>query len=427
MSKRNLEGLVNSDANTLYDVRVTPTGQVYAAGSFAGTLNVDGIEFQSIQSSRDALIISIDPQTGTLLTAELFGGPGGDSVRILKVDSDGRIHAVSYTNSPSLRFPSVSEAFTTDGSDNGFISVFTPVTPGSPPIADAGPSQTGVEDDLLIFDASASSDPDGDTLTYQWDFGDGETVETDTPTVSHAFAYGETFELTLTVLDGNGNSDTATTWATVEEDNDVPVADAGGPYSGTENQPVTFDASQSFDFDNQDGTPANDQSLTYFWDFGDDGSIDATTTEKEVDHVFASAGTYALRLIVDDGVASSESTTTVEITEAPTGIEMYIYDIRFESRRGGKDYRAIVEIRTVFGDLPVQDVAVKVDFAGTSYSLETDGNGIARTSWERKLASGTYYADAYDLALRGHIWDPFAFDLEDDSDRDGKADARLFV
>ena len=51
---------------------------------------------------------------------------------------------------------------------------------------------------------------------------------------------------------------------------------------------------------------------------------------------------------------------------------------------------------------------------------------IARTSWERNLAEDNYYADAYDLALAGFVWNPF-LDLEDDSDGDGKPDDLLLV
>ena len=72
-------------------------------------------------------------------------------------------------------------------------------------------------------------------------------------------------------------------------------------------------------------------------------------------------------------------------------------------------------------------VTLKVDFAGSTYTLTTDSNGIAHTSWIRNLGSGSHYADAYDLALAGYSWSPFAFDLEDDSDGDGKPDDVLVL
>jgi uncharacterized delta-60 repeat protein len=129
------------------------------------------------------------------------------------------------------------------------------------------------------------------------------------------------------------------------------------------------------------------------------------------------------------GTATATVTVTVDgVDEPPTSdTAIYVYDIRFESKRRGKDWRAVVEIRDE-DNAPVAGVTVKVDFAGTTYTLTTDSNGIARTAWERNLASDDYYADAYDLALTGYVWDPFSIALEeDDSDGDGKPDELLMV
>ncbi len=75
----------------------------------------------------------------------------------------------------------------------------------------------------------------------------------------------------------------------------------------------------------------------------------------------------------------------------------------------------------------VAGMKLKVDFAGTTYTLTTDSNGIACTSWKRNLSSGAYYADAYDLVLEGFIWSPFDIDHEDDSNGDGNPDDLLVV
>ena len=44
------------------------------------------------------------------------------------------------------------------------------------PLAIAGPDQTNNEGDTVAFDASGSSDADGDALTFSWSFGDGGQV-----------------------------------------------------------------------------------------------------------------------------------------------------------------------------------------------------------------------------------------------------------
>lgn len=110
--------------------------------------------------------------------------------------------------------------------------------------------------------------------------------------------------------------------------------------------------------------------------------------------------------MTDDDGAASTSTTTVEISAAPSETPLFISDIRFELRRWQTQWRAVLDVRSAADDMPVAGVTLKVDFTGSTYSLTTDSNGIARTSWKKNLSSGNYYADAYDLALAGFTWSP---------------------
>ena len=77
------------------------------------------------------------------------------------------------------------------------------------------------------------------------------------------------------------------------------------------------------------------------------------------------------------------------------------------------------------GDQPLAGVAITVQWRGVTYSGVTDADGLFRTGWSMNVKSGTYYADAVDLALQDYIWD-HSLDLEDDSDSDGKVDGVLY-
>ena len=87
------------------------------------------------------------------------------------------------------------------------------------------------------------------------------------------------------------------------EVNDVPTAVHDGPYSGTVNVPVAFSASGSSDFDNDDGTPANNQTLTYNWDFGDGSS--SSVANPVTTHTYSGIGTFPVTLTVYDGLVTS--------------------------------------------------------------------------------------------------------------------------
>lgn len=63
------------------------------------------------------------------------------------------------------------------------------------------------------FDASTSTDPDGDPLTYSWNFGDGST--TAGPNVTHQFAAGGTYTVTVKAQDPTGAVSVATTTVNV--------------------------------------------------------------------------------------------------------------------------------------------------------------------------------------------------------------------
>jgi len=139
--------------------------------------------------------------------------------------------------------------------------------------------------EVIHFDASGSSDPDGSITTYYWDFGDSTNAWS--VTVDHSYSDDGTYTVTLTVTDDDGATDTANSTKTVL--NRSPVA------SFTENattvltgEVISFNASASYD---PDGTIAS-----YFWTFGDGTNATGVTTI----HSYVENGTYTVTLTITD-------------------------------------------------------------------------------------------------------------------------------
>ncbi len=172
--------------------------------------------------------------------------------------------------------------------------------PNQAPIADPSGPYIGTAGDALSFDGSGSSDADGSISSYVWDFGDNSTGTGANP--SHTYDRSGSYNVTLRVTDNGGLSGTGITTATIGDiANEPPVANAGGPYMGTANMAISFNANASND---PDGTIAS-----YVWDFGDGSS----GTGVAVSHAYAAEGTYNVTLKVtdNDGIMDSATVTVV--------------------------------------------------------------------------------------------------------------------
>ena len=185
-----------------------------------------------------------------------------------------------------------------------------------PPTADLDATPIRGDVPLLVeFDATGSSDPDGDISTYFWDFGDGTTLADGIAEPSHVYTADGAYDVELTVIDNDGATDTTTATITVDEadtpGNDSPTAEfTVSPDRGDAPLLVDFDAGSSSD---PDGTVE-----MYYWEFGD-GQVLADGIE-EPSHVYTNPGTYDVTLTVidDDGASNSASQEIVVLsTDAP--------------------------------------------------------------------------------------------------------------
>ena len=83
-------------------------------------------------------------------------------------------------------------------------NVYLVSTFDKPPTADFTSSPTSpVAGEQIMFDGSASSDPDGTVQSWTWSFGDGDTVF-DGPVFDHAYNEPGNYTVTLTVTDNAG-------------------------------------------------------------------------------------------------------------------------------------------------------------------------------------------------------------------------------
>jgi len=306
------------------------------------------------------------------------------------------------------------------GDEQGIQAIYPSAATGNPPVANADGPYSGTEDIAITFDGSGSNDPDGDSLTYSWDFGDGATGTGVNP--SHAYLYGGTFTVALTVDDGNGNTETDTTTATVTEVNDKPVANPDGPYTGTVGSDITFDGSASSDFDNQDGTTVNDQTLTYEWDFGD-GSTSASTTSSTITHIYDTANTYTVTLVVNDGLIDSEPGSTSAAVSEPAEGTMHVGDLDaakdLKGRSGNWEVFVTVTIHDD-GQAAVANATVYGTWSGDAYTGSVSGttdSGGNVTFTTGTMKGGSYVTFTVDDVTDTLTYDPGAnHDPEDDSD-----------
>ncbi len=183
--------------------------------------------------------------------------------------------------------------------------------PNEPPTLDPIGNQTLDEGATLDVQVSAS-DPDGDPITLSafglppfaifTDNGDGTGVLSLSPDFDDAGAYPG---VQITASDGD-LSDGETFTITVNNLNRPPVADAGGPYSVNEGEPITLDGGASSDPDGD--------SLTYEWDLDNDGEFD-DATGAQPSHTFNDDGAYSVGLRVSDGSLSDTATAVVTVND----------------------------------------------------------------------------------------------------------------
>ncbi len=222
------------------------------------------------------------------------------------------------------------------------VLILTPTVVAPPPVADlqASPLQAR-PGAVFTFDATGSYhlDPDRTIVQYDFDFGDGTTVTSFDGVVTHVYmdtvddlagmpGQRREYVVTVTVTDDDpegAKSDTDTESITLSLDNNPPVADTGGPYTGYEGVPLSVSAADSYDPDQ--GPPLYNHIVSYEWELdavAPYGFDDADTVVTS--WTWPVVGTYDVGLKVTDRFGETNTAwTTVEILPGvPT--EVFIRD-----------------------------------------------------------------------------------------------------
>ncbi len=190
---------------------------------------------------------------------------------------------------------------------------------------------------IVVANASASSDPDGSIASYAWDFGDGgsgQGVE-----VRHTYLAEGNFTITLQVKDnagGTGSKSQAVRISLLP----IPIFQADVNLLN-----VTVDASQA--------VALRGTLQGYAWDWGDGSAAGSGRTAY---HVYASAGNYTVRLTATDSNGKSASSSQKVAVDPASTIYTQVYALCDPTFQKNWELR-----RAVYGDLILRNAAPAVE------------------------------------------------------------------
>lgn len=211
--------------------------------------------------------------------------------------------------------------------------------------------------------------------------GSGNPVSSGLTFTPSAAQLGQNYVVNFVATDDRGASAPSLSIVlnVVELTNAEPTAVAGGPYTGQEGSPVSFDGTGSSDPDGDD--------LTYSWDFGDGN----TGTGPTPSHTYADNGSYTVTLSVEDEEgATDENTTTATIDNVAPSVGS-IADLPSDPVGVG----TAVSLRAAFTDAGVLDThSAVIDWGdgSTSAGSLSQGSGSGSVSGTHAYTAAGVYA-----------------------------------
>jgi len=162
----------------------------------------------------------------------------------------------------------------------------------------------GIKATNFRFDASRSTDQDGNITNFQWLFGDGKSANG--RVVDHQYSSARDFDVKLTVTDNRNASSTMSRFLAVDASKAPTAQFSISPPTGDIGTNFTFDASASRDPDGQ--------IKDYIWNFGDGTG----GSGKVAQHSYGSASFFPVKLTVSDNTnMEAVNTQFVKINDAP--------------------------------------------------------------------------------------------------------------
>jgi PKD repeat protein len=306
---------------------LNPTHTYLIEGQYAVTLTVTDSVGATGQASTTATVSDVAP---TVNTGGPYSGTAGTAIAFVGSatvpdPTDTLTYSWNFGDGSTATGQNASHVFATAGTYNVTLTVSDPAggttttaattatasdTSSSPPVANAGPAQSGSEGSAIAFAGSATGGTGA--LTYSWNFGDGTAAVTGTLTPTHTYLTEGRYTATLTVTDSTGASSQSSTIATVADT--APTAITGGPYTGAPGTAIAFSGNAS--------VPDPTDTLTYHWNFGDG----TTATGRNVGHTYTTINTYTVTLTVTDQEGhSGTATTTATVLSSAVPNEPLLY------------------------------------------------------------------------------------------------------
>ena len=233
------------------------------------------------------------------------------------------LYAEGYTTPAAIRarIEQTADDIEAEGYDvrtgHGRINAYRAVTglnPSEPPSAVLADGFAGNKGVPVLFDASASSDPNGKSITFAWNFGDPSSASNTSilAAPSHTYMKAGNYTVTLTVTDEAGRSTTTTRPAIIP--NLVPVISAAG---ATILQGETYAANGSF----TDADP-DSWTATVSYDAGSAASALALAGKTfALSQRYMDAGAHAVTVTVsDDDGGTGVGNVTVTVWTPQQGI-----------------------------------------------------------------------------------------------------------